>query len=1184
MSGKFIHLHVHSEFSLLDGLSKTKEIALRAKELEMSAIALTDHGVMSGVVQFYKDALKEGIKPIIGVEAYVTNIDHKVKQSRKESGGNHLLLLAKGMEGYKNLMELTSIAHLEGLYYKPRFDKETLASHSQGIIATSACFKGEVAELIIENEYEKAKQVASWYANLLGPGNYYLELQRHRFTEFAALTSDPTIKNSIIRLAESEKKIVTGLTQISRELGIPLIATNDAHYVKPENATAQDVLVCIGTGKNVTDFNRLRYVDTPTFYLTSDQEMLELFPDHPDALKNTLRVADNCSITLDLNKWYFPDYSIPEGTTANDLLTKRATEMLPQVIPHPSEAVTERLNYELTTINQKGYAPYFLVVSDFASWCREQKIITNTRGSAAGSLVSYALGITGVNPLTYELPFERFLTPWRPSPPDIDFDIADDRREEVINYLIGKYGKDKVAQICTFGRMMARAAVRDVARVLGYPYSTGDRIAKLVPMGSQGFPMTLDRALETTPELKALYDKDADARRVIDLAKQIEGNARHISVHAAGVVIAPTKLTEFTPLQLDPDGQKIITQYDMDALDPNAAPGGLAIGLLKFDLLGIRNLSILGRAIEIVAKTTGQEIDLAKIPLDDKKTFAMLTRGDTMGTFQLGGSGMTRYLKELKPSRVEDLMVMVALFRPGPMAIIPEYIARKHNPKLIKYLDPMMEEYLKKSLGLLVYQDDVFMTAMKIAGYSWEEADKFRKAIGKKIPAEMAKQKEKFLEGAIKNGLGKDKAEQIFSLIEPFAAYGFGKAHACSYGIIAYQTSYMKANFPVEYMTALMTAESGDTDKISEALGECRRLGIIVSSPDINTSDLGFTIEQNEKSLSGKSIRFGLSAIKNVGAAAISAIISARSDGPFGTLTEVCRRVDGQKVNRKVLESLIKAGAMDKFGSRAAMLAGLEKIREKSGKSDRGDKNQGLLFAQDPATPSKEIDELPTVKEFEKKELLSLERELLGFYLTEHPLASVLGMVSQVVSHKISQITPEESVGLKVKVGGVVADIRIVVTKNSNQEMAFVKLEDDTGTIEAVIFPKTYAAKKDLLARDKLVIIEGKVDNRDESLSIVVDSVSTLTESNLTPDDSPDSLAPQDDEIIMFRIPKGTPPAILIKLNTLLQSRKGDQKTMLIFENGNGDKRILLPFGIAWNNQLKNEVRQIITPVVEETS
>jgi DNA polymerase-3 subunit alpha len=1177
---RFIHLHVHTEYSLLDGLSRMSSLIKRVKELAMPAVAVTDHGTMAGLVDFYKTAKPEGIKSILGMEGYVINGDHRRKESKADKENNHLLLLAKDDQGYKNLMKLSSIAHLEGFYYRPRFSKALLREYAQGIIATSACAKGEVAQLLIVGEYAKAKETAAWYQETFGEGNYYLEIQRHRYDEFVDKATDNKVKEDLRRQAAEEKEIISGQTRISRELGIPLVATIDAHYVNPEDAFAQDVLVCIATGKNVSDVNRMRYVDAQTFYIASTDEMHDLFPDYPDALKNSVVIAEQCNVELTLNKWYFPDFPIPQGQTHAEVLTTMAREKLPERYPRADQDVKDRLEYELETINKKGYAPYFLIMSDITRWAKQQGIITNTRGSAAGSLVSYVIGITTIDPLKYELPFERFLTPWRPSPPDIDLDIADDRREEIINYIIERYDQERVAQICTFGRMLARAAVRDVARVLGYSYGVGDRIAKIIPLGSQGFPMTIDIALSTTPELKVLYEKDPDAKKILDLAKQIEGNARHISVHAAGVVIAPTRLTDFTPLQLDPDGKKIITQYDMDALDPNAASGGLAIGLLKFDLLGIRNLSILGRAIEIVAKVRGETIDIQNVPLDDKKTYSMLSKGETMGTFQLGGSGMTRYLKELKPSRVEDLMAMVALFRPGPIAVIPEYINRKHNPKLISYLDPRMKEYLEKSYGLLVYQDDVLTTVMKIAGYTWEEADKFRKAVGKKKPEEMAKQKAHFISGSIQNGLTKEKAEEIFALIEPFAAYGFNKAHAASYGMLAYQTSYMKANYPVEYMTALMTAESGDTEKISEAISECRRIGIRVRPPDINFSETGFTIEPDESSLDKRAIRFGFSAIKNVGEAAIWAILKARSDrGLFKTLTDFCRRVDGQKVNRKVLESLIKAGAMDRFGHRSSMLSGLDALRDRAGKGGRLiDDNQGALFTQ-VVSATEETDDLPDVKEFDRQELLALERELLGFYITEHPLTAVLEKMAAVVSHKVRQINPEESVGLAVKVGGMVTETRIITTKTSNQEMAFVKLEDDTGIIEAVVFPKTFAAARALWTKDQVIIVEGKVDLRDEQISLIVNHAYSLEDA--LANGGHDSLVKITGQsavprVATLRIPKGIRPATLLKLNSLLQSNKGKDTLILIFANGSVEKKMTLPFQVNWDGKLQEDIRKLL--------
>ncbi|MFZ5932842.1 MAG: DNA polymerase III subunit alpha, partial [Patescibacteria group bacterium] len=728
MAKKFVHLHVHTEYSLLDGLSKISTLLTHVKESGMEAIAISDHGAMYGVIEFYKRCLKEGIKPILGMEGYTTNINHRERPERGKFQNYHLLLLAKDKEGYQNLLKLTSIAHIEGYYYRPRVDRETLAKYAQGLIVTSACAQGELPQALISGNYAEAKKVAEWFLSVFGQ-NYFLEVQRHNYDKYLGDAESPELKKELAEMAKNEKNVIAGVVKLSRELGIPIVATNDAHYVKREDATAQDALVCIATGKNVGDIARLRFIDSPTFYVKTPKEMATLFSDLPDAIENTVKIADQCDVSITLDKWFFPQYELTEGKTPEEELAFRAHAGLKQKLARPSKEAVKRLEYELATIKKKGYSTYFLIVSDVARWAAERGIITNTRGSTAGSLVAYALGIVNINPLTYELPFERFLTPWRPSPPDIDFDIADDRREEVIDYIGEKYGHDRVAQICTFGRMLARAAVRDIARVLGHPYSTGDRIAKLIPLGSQGFPMSIDRALTLSPDLKNLYTSDADSKKIVDLAKQVEGNARHVSVHAAGLVIAPSDIKEYTPIQLDPEGRKIITQYDMDALDPNVSPGE-AVGLLKFDLLGLRNLSILGAAIEIVKDTRKKEIDFHQIPIDDKKTFAMLSRGDTMGVFQLSGSGMTRYLKELKPSRVEDLMVMVALYRPGPMAQIPEYIERKNNPAKVKYFDPRAKEYLEKSYGLIVYQDDVFMTAITIAGYTWEEADKFRKAVG----------------------------------------------------------------------------------------------------------------------------------------------------------------------------------------------------------------------------------------------------------------------------------------------------------------------------------------------------------------------------------------------------------------------------------------------------------------------
>ncbi|MDO8503121.1 MAG: DNA polymerase III subunit alpha [bacterium] len=1160
---KFVHLHVHTEYSLLDGLSNIEKLIARIKEMGMDSIAITDHGAMYGAIEFYKAAKKEGVRSIIGVEAYTTNQDHKIrKEGGKRIESNHLLLLSKDEEGYRNLMKLTTIAHLEGYYYRPRFDKETLKKYSKGLICTSACALGEIAQALSGDDYDKARKVAQWFQSVFGE-DYYLEVQRHEFDRFIDKAENEEVRQDLERMAKNEKLVNAGVVKLSRELGIPIVATNDSHYIDPEDSTAQDALVCVATGKQVADLKRIRFLDSPTFYIRSPKEMEELFPDLPEAIVNTEKIAEKCNLEIStMGKWFFPEFSLDSRLSEGDYLRKIAFERLPDKILNPDKETSARLEHELKIIIDKGYAPYFLIVMDLANWANEQRIITNTRGSAAGSLASYVLGITTVNPLTYNLPFERFLNPYRPSPPDIDFDVSDDRREEILNYIVNKYGKDKVAQVCTFGRMLARGAVRDVARVLGYPYAIGDRISKVTPPPRQGFPTNIPTALATSAELKQMYDTDPDAKRILDLAHKVEGSARHLSVHAAGVVVAPTELTDFTPLQLEPSGDKIITQYEMHACED--------VGLIKFDILGIRNLSILGAAIDIVERTRSVAIDLNKIPFDDKKTFEMLGRGETMGVFQLGGSGMTRYLKDLKPARVEDLMVMVALYRPGPISVIPEYIARKNNPKLVKYLDPRMEKFLDKSYGLIVYQDDLLFCAIDLAGYTWEEADKFRKAVGKKIPAEMAAQKAKFISGVVENGQTQKFAEKLWELFEPFQAYGFNKAHAASYGMVAYQTAYMKANYPVEYMCALLTAESGDTEKIAEGVLESKRMGVTVLPPDINESDVGFKIVEDKKSLDFRAIRFGLSAIKNVGEAAIEAILAARGKRRFSSLTDFCRKVDGQKVNKKVLESLIKAGAMDAFGGRAAQLAALAEIRGRGNLKGKHSEGQTELFEspKDESTAAP-VDNLPQVEEFSREELLSLERELLGFYLTEHPLSNVLGKMRETITHKISDVSITEHVGQKVKLGGIIATRRVVMTKNSGKEMAFLTLEDDTGTIELVVFPTIFAETRRYWMGSQALIVEGKVDNREESLSLIVDSVETVEESRQK------SKSKAEDRVIL-RIPRGTDPKKLVALNQLLQKSRGASRLKIIVQNGFGEKEIDLSYGISWSPALEREIADLL--------
>jgi DNA polymerase-3 subunit alpha len=1133
----FVHLHVHTEYSLLDGLSKIKNLVALVKEMGMNSIAITDHGNMYGSIEFYKACKKADIKPIIGCEVYMSP-NGRLDKSTSNRRNQHLILLAKNNQGYKNLMKLVSIANIEGYYYKPRIDWETLTKYHEGLICSSACIEGEIGQLVLSNDLEKATAQAKKFQDLFGE-DYYLEIQRH-----------PGL--------EGQDKANDGIIKISRELGIPLIATNDAHYLKKGDAFAQDVLMMINTQTTINDQKRLTMIDIPDFYIKSPQEMAIQFADFPDALENTQKIADKCDVNIELGNWYFPKFKLPKGKTAEEVLCCAVYEAAHEHYGKDlSTEITDRLEYEMEVINTKGYAAYFLIMRNFIQWAENNDTSTNTRGSAAGCLVAFVLGITTVDPLIYQLPFERFLNKDRPSPPDIDLDIADDKRQQMLYHIIEQYGQEAVAQICTFGRMMAKNAVRDTARVLDYEYAVGDRISKLIPEGSQGFPMSIDKALNTTPELKTLYDTNPDAKKILDFAKQIEGSARHISVHACAIVISPTTINEYSPTQLETGGDKTITQYEMHACED--------VGLIKFDILGIRNLSFLGQAVVNVRKIKKIDVNLKKIPLDDKKTFEMLSKGDTMGTFQLSGDGMTKWLKELKPNRIEDLMAMVALYRPGPMAIIPEYIARKNGSSPITFFDPKMEKFLKKSYGLLVYQDDCLYTAIELAGYNWVEVDKFRKAIGKKIPEEMAAQKEKFINGCINNGYSEKKAQEIFSYIEPFTSYGFNKAHAASYGMLAYRTAYMKANYPVEYMCALLTAESGDSDKITTGIEESRKMGITIAPPDINKSNSGFEMEENPASLGNIAIRFGFSAIKNVGEAAIENIINERNqNGQFISFSDFCLRVDSQKVNKRVLESLIKVGAMDQFGERNAILSSIEKIRSDCEKLTSKKNNGQFGLFDNPTKDNSKIvaplDKFVEVTPMTEKEKLLMEKELIGIFVTENPILKILAPFAVSGFPKISEIFSQPNDYLAKTVASI-RKFKNIFTKKNNAKMAFVTLEDETGTIEAVVFPKTYERMSSLIAENKVVYIEGKINIREGTPSILIDYIS---------EEVPKSKNKYD---FVINVPKSASQSQLMQLNTLLKNNPNGHKGLIILPNG---KNLPLSYGVNYNDKLQQQIDTIL--------
>lgn len=1058
---KFIHLHTHSHYSLLDGLSKIDDIVRIAQENNMKSIALTDHGNMYGAIEFYKKCKKAGIKPIIGCEVYVAERKMTDKEPGVDNKRYHLILLAKNLAGYKNLMKIVTKANLEGYYYKPRVDMDLLREHNKGLIALSGCMGGKLSRAVLGKNFENAEAIIKEHQEVFGKENYFIEIQSHPHID-----GDKELREDLVKLADT--------------LSISVVATQDSHYPCRDDHEAHHTLLQVNTGADAKNKSKFEFSDDD-FSLIDEETALEYFKGHEDAVYNTEIVANMCEdYDLELGKAYFPDYKLADGVKPEDQLRTFIKEGLVTRKVKPTQEIQDRIEYELNIIIEKGYPSYFLVVSDLLKFAKEQGILTNTRGSAAGSLVSYLIGITNINPIEYKLPFERFLNPERPSLPDIDMDFADNRRDEVIEYAKQKYGKEKVAQIGTFGTMMARGSVRDVARALDYPYDLGDRIAKMIPEGSQGFPMTIDHAIEITPELKEAYEKEKDTKKIIDLARKMEGCVRHVSVHAAGVVISPTELYNFTPVQFDPKGGHIITQYDMYNIED--------VGLPKFDFLGIRNLSILGESMRLVKLLHNVSISLETIPIDDKKTFEMLARGETTGLFQLNGSGMTKYLKDLKPTDINDINAMVALYRPGPIAFIPDYIKRKQNPRLVKYLDPRLKEFLETTYGILIYQDDILLIAVNLAGYTWGEADHFRKAVGKKIPEEMEKQEEKFIKGLIHNNMSPAKAKEMWSMIETFAAYGFNKAHAASYGMVAYQTAYMKANYPVEYMCAILTAESGDVEKIADIVEECKKMNIKILPPNINESFGGFTVIKASGEEAGGTIRFGLYTIKNLGKDISDAIIDERkASGPFKSLADFFERINHKNLNKKSVEALAKSGAMDSLSDRNSILNNLEKLLNFN-KEARSTSSQESLFGEIGGIQSTLT--LDSTEPATQKEKLAWEKELLGLYISGHPLEEFRDKIEK-FGTVIKKIQTEVENGMPVTVACIIDSVRPITTRN-NERMAFVKISDFTGTIEAVVFSKLYEIQKDLLEPDTIIALSGKVTFRNGEKSLVIEKFKTI--------------------------------------------------------------------------------------------
>ncbi len=1040
MVAKFVHLHVHSEYSLLDGAGRIKDLVKKACELDMPAIALTDHGVMYGIVEFYEACTEAGIKPILGAEIYYTTKSRFDRGSRQHAEAHHLLLLCENETGYRNLIKIVSKAHLEGFYYKPRADKELLAEYHEGLIATSACLASPICRAILRDDMAAAERMACEFREIFGPDNFFLELQDHGIPE--------------------QKKVNEVLIAMSKKLGIPLIVTNDVHYVRAEDWQAQDVLLAINTGaKSIEDEDRFRF-KSHEFYLKSAEEMAALFPDNLDALVRTVEIAERCNCQLQLGEPKMPYYEVPGGLTPEEFLRKLCYERLPLRYPEPSEEVKRRLEYELQVICQKGYAGYFLIVWDIVHYAKSQGILVGPgRGSAAGCLVSYVLGITNIDPLKYGLMFERFLNPERQSSPDIDLDFPDNRRDEIIAYVRRKYGEDHVAQIVTFGTLQARAAVRDSGRVLKIDPSLVDRVAKLIPM-----KMSLEEALEYSLELRQLYETDEQIRRWLDTAKAIEGLARHASTHPCGVVIGSQPLIELVPLQRGHDGG-VITQYD--------GPSAEKVGLVKMDFLGLRNSTIIGRTVELVKETEGVEIDLNNLPLDDPKTYAMLSEGHTVGVFQMEKTGWRKLLRELKPDRFEHLVPLVALYRPGPMEDIPKFIDGRHG-KPIEYLHPRLEPILKETFGVMLYQEQVMRIAHELAGFTMPQAEILMRAMAKKKADLMEQMKPLFIEGCVKNGISEEDARRIFERMEAFANYAFNKSHSAAYALVAYQTAYLKANYPVQYMASFLSANRSFREKVIVGIEECRRMKIPVLPPDINLSSYDFTIEE----INGqRAIRFGLGAIKNVGDNAVEAILQVRKEGgPFTDIADFLRRVRPHRsVTRAVVESLIKVGAFDSLHpNRNQLLQALEMLWEQAGKSAQPAAGQASLFGSEATIKSTSALLLPDVPDVSIKEKLEWERELLGVFLSANPLQAGYKVVANRITHSLDELM-EVTSGALVRVWGMVVHLRPTIDRQ-NRPLLFAKLQDHSGAeVELVLSGDNYHAFAHLFEKDALVYVEGIV-------------------------------------------------------------------------------------------------------------
>jgi len=1149
----FVHLHNHTHYSLLDGLSRPSELVKKAKEYNMPAIAITDHGVMYGVVEFFKAAKEEGIKPILGCEVYITR--DRFKKDSTVRGSNHLVLLAENDEGYKNLLKLVSKAQLEGFYYKPRIDHELLREHSKGLIALSACINGEVSKAVLAHDYKKAKEIALEYNDIMGQDNFFLEIQDH--------------------LDIDEQIIVNSkLIELSKETGIPLVATNDSHYPETKDQFAHDLLICIQTGKNFNDEDRMRYASN--FSIKSPDEMIEAMKAAPEAIENTLKIAERCNVEIEFGQNLVPEYPLPEGYTTDQLLYEKAMEGLRERYPDDEgqKKAIERLDYEMSVISKMGFSDYFLIVQDFIIFAKENGIIVGPgRGSAAGAILSYCLDITTVDPLKYSLLFERFLNPERVSMPDIDIDFADHRRHEVFDYVREKYGDANVAQVITFGKMTAKAAVRDVGRAMGYPYSEVDAVSKKMPPTVFGKHRPIKESIVEDDTLSKEYNENPRSKELLDNAIKLEGTIRNAGTHACAVIISEQPLTNFTPLQ-NASGKEgiVVTQYAMGPLEE--------IGLLKVDFLGLRNLTILEHTLNIIKIKHDITLELKDIPLDDKETFKLLSRGETTGVFQLESGGMRKYLKELKPTRLEDIIAMNALYRPGPMEYIPDYIRGKHNPKSVKYMDPVFKPILEETSGIAIYQEQILQIARDFAGFSLGQADILRRAVGKKKLKLLEEQKIKFIDGAVANGFEKKMAVSVFTdIIEPFAGYGFNKSHATCYALIAYQTAYLKALYPTEFMAALLTADKENTERVVLEINDCKQMKIQVLPPSINESFKNFTVVNEGV------IRFGLAAIKGLGVNTIDKIIESRqTNGKFESLENFLEKVDSKLVNKKTIESLAYAGAFDEFGDRHTIAQACDYISKYAKNAQKkASEGQTSIFGIMDDEVSKAVASLnlPAVKPITELQVLKREKDFLGLYVSAHPLQG-LGRYMSSKMRLIGSLNKKDE-GKDIKIGGLVTAVRRLQTKKGDN-MMYATIEDPTGDIEVVLFPRMYNMLAKFIELDNIVTLDGKLDNR-RNKQLMVRGVRILGLESMKENAIKKGVYDRNevfvfeedlDEEIEVIIPKNASKDDLTEFKDILAKNPGSVSVKLTFMDGDKITRTLnLNSGINLSDEIEKEISKI---------